>query len=64
LPVAAPVGHPFTPFVVGDEGCGDQDDSEDGEKNLHENPDCCGRPSFFIGDAWMRRLMAEMNPAS
>lgn len=35
MPVAAPVGHPLAPFVVGQEGCGDDQDGQNGEENLH-----------------------------
>ncbi len=30
------MGHPLTPFVVGDEGNGDDEDGENAEENLHD----------------------------
>jgi hypothetical protein len=35
LPAATAGGHPLTPFVIGDQGSGDEDDGENAEKNLH-----------------------------
>jgi hypothetical protein len=37
LAVAASVGHPFAPFVVGDKGGGYEGDDEDAEEELHES---------------------------
>jgi hypothetical protein len=35
LAVSAAGSHPLAPFVVGDKGGSDDEDSEDAEKNLH-----------------------------
>jgi hypothetical protein len=35
LAVAAAVGHPLTPFVVGKEGGGDNEDGENAEEDFH-----------------------------
>jgi hypothetical protein len=36
LAVAAPVGHPLAPFVVGEDGGHYDDKDEDDEENLHK----------------------------
>jgi hypothetical protein len=35
LPVASAGSHPLTPFVVGNQGGGDENYGENAEKNLH-----------------------------
>ena len=38
LPVAAAGGHPAMPFVVGEDGEGDEDEGENAEENFHKRP--------------------------
>ena len=36
MAIATASGHPLTPFVVGEEGAGDDQDDEDGEQDSHD----------------------------